>query len=43
MRIMNIVCYQYKAQYEIVSVTCCVCCMINFDLFEGLPHASDSI
>ena len=40
---MNIACSQYKAQYEIVSVTCCVCYIINFDLFEGLPHASDSI
>lgn len=43
LRIMNIACSQYKAQYEIVSVTCCVCYIINFDLFEGLPHASDSI
>ena len=40
---MNIACSQYKAQYEIVSITCCVCYIINFDLFEGLPHASDSI
>lgn len=40
---MNIACSQYKAQYEIVSVTCCVCYIINFDLFEGLPPASDSI
>ena len=43
LRIMNIACSQYKAQYEIVSVTCCVCYIINFDLFEGFPHASDSI
>ena len=40
---MNIACSQYKAQYEIVSVTCCVCYIINFDLFEVLPPASDSI
>lgn len=43
LRIMNIACSQYKAQYEIVSVTCCVCYIINFDLFDGLPPASDSI
>ncbi len=40
---MNIACSQYKAQYEIVSVTRCVCYIINFDLFDGLPPASDSI